>query len=346
MFSGVRSHPSRIASRLFALALILIFAAATGNAVAQDGSGRKYVRPFGPNAPWNVPVRSLPRHPESDRLARMLWTKAPSRPGNFNLGFEQYTYPVYDAADATGEFRIRTKWKSNLNGQTIPWNPEWRPAPGEDAQVIILDHRRGIEWNLFQVRFRDGVVYATNGSQTRGDFRTYEGGNVPSRGIGIAYLAMLVRPEEIRQGEIRHALSMPIRNTSGQTFVAPATKLEFDTGRPGIPEGTRFALDITDAEIRAWSNTLPREMRQAGRIIARALRDYGWFITDTAGGATFQFEARVSAGAEWDRLGLRERRTRSKIYPNDLLDGLITQDNIYAIVPSDQYPSRLRARNR
>lgn len=330
------------------LALLITFAvlgglfSALSSARASEG---EYVRPFGPRAPWNVPVEDLARHPDSDNLARMLWSKAPSRPGNFNLGFVEYTYPVYDAADATGMFPVQTRWSNNLTGTTMPWNPEWRPAPGRDAQVIVLDHQRGIEWNLFQVKFRNGVITATNGSRTQGDFRTWEGGHVPSRGIGIAYLAMLVRPEEIRQGQIRHALSMPIRNTSGQTFVPPATKLEFSHGRPGIPEGTRFALDVTEEEIVAWSQTLPREMRQAGRVIARALRDYGWFITDTAGGATFQFEARVSAGAEWDRLGLREVKRGNKTYPQDLLDGLITQDRIYAIVPSDQYPRRLRARN-
>ena len=43
-------------------------------------------------------------------------------------------------------------------------------------------------------------------------------------------------------------------------------------------------------------STLPPETVRAARIIAVALRDYGWFITDTAGAATFQFEANVTAG--------------------------------------------------
>ena len=193
--------------------------------------------------------------------------------------------------------------------------------------------------------FADGTVRASNGSLVPGDYRTYEGGNRPSRGVGIQYLAMLVRPQAVAAGTIDHALSMPIRNPDGAVFVAPATKLEHPDYPPGIPEGTRFALDVGDAEIEAWIASLPAELppatRRAARTIAVALRDYGWFITDTAGGATFQFEANVTAGDEWRALGLAENvLSEDRVYPRDLLDGLLTRERVYAIVPSDQYPER------
>jgi hypothetical protein len=66
-----------------------------------------------------------------------------------------------------------------------------------------------------------------------------------------------------------------------------------------------------------------------------ALRDYGWFITDTAGGAHFQFEDYATARDKWNDLGLGERSIGWKNYPTDLLDGLITRERIYAIAPSD-----------
>ena len=69
-----------------------------------------------------------------------MWREAPSNlPGNFNLGFDEYTYPVYYAKDATGLVPVRLDNGAELNGKNIPWNPAWRPAPGDDAQVIILD---------------------------------------------------------------------------------------------------------------------------------------------------------------------------------------------------------------
>ncbi|WP_413717412.1 hypothetical protein [Silicimonas sp. MF1-12-2] len=292
-----------------------------------------------PLVAWERQTANLPRHPQSNYYVDLLWNYSTDRPGNFNLRFDEYTYPVYSAAEATGTYSVRTRWNSDLDGKRVPWNPSWEPAPGTDAQIIVIDERTGREWNYFQVSFDRETVEATNASLVPGDYRVRTSGHPPSRGAGIPYLAMLVRPEHIDQGRIPHALSMPIRSPSGVTFVAPATKLERATGRVGVPIGMRFALNITDQDIENWLNSLgpmPAKSRRAARIIAVALRDYGWFITDTSGAAGFQFESNVSAEDEWRRVGLHasslgEARLR------DLLDGLITRDRIYTIVPSDEY---------
>jgi hypothetical protein len=318
-----------------------------------DEPGDRWVRPYGPNAAWNVPVAGLPIHPESDEYAASMWSDAPDDPGNFNLTFDGYTYPVYSACDADGEAPVDTTWDTNLDGKSMPWSASWLPADGSDGQVIVLDPDTGREWNLWQVSFDGDTVHATNGNLVQagiepGDgndpasYWTKEDGFKSSRGVGIQYFAMLVVPEEIAQGHIDHALSMPIRNTSGEFFVPPATKLEHPNNGPGIPEGMRFALAVTDEEIEAWVDALPAELpdstRDSAFVIAVALRDYGWFVTDTSGAAHLQFEDRLTAAAEWVALGLDEQSAGGKEYPRDLLDGLITEERIYAIVPSDEYP--------
>jgi Ca2+-binding RTX toxin-like protein len=276
----------------------------------------------------------------------MLWNNGPaSRPGNFNLNFTAYTYPVYDAKDATGSYTVDTTWGTNIDGKQIPWNPAWKPAPGTDSQVIVIDQATGREWDLWQVSFDGSTVHATNGSLVQGDIATYEGGNVPSRGIGIEYLAMLVRPEEIAQGHIDHALSLPSRYTDKDSSVAPATKVEGSSASvpDGIPIGTHFALNVTDAQIDQWIASLPSSLSpetvHSARIIAEALREYGWFITDTAGAAEFQFESSTTAGSDWASLGLSPQTAGSATYPQDLLDGLMQQSRIYAVQPSNAYSS-------
>ena len=329
------------------MALTMLIALPIGAEAASSSDGKR--RPYGPNAPWNVPVEGLRLHADAQTFVDRLWSKSSADPGHFNLSFEDYTYAVYHVWDATGLYPIEVDWKTAIDGQKIPWNPDWRAPPGSDAQIILLDPDKGIEWNLWQVWFDNGVVRATNGNQVPGDYWTREVGYPYSRGAGIPYLAMLVRPWEIEQGRIEHALSMVIRNTDGDTFVAPATKLEHP-GRysGGIPEGMRFALDVTDEQIEDWVDALPSELsqttRRAARTIARALREYGWFITDTGDNAHLQFESVVSAGDAWTRLGLGPQRVGSRLYPRDLLDGLITPERIRVIVPSDRYPKRLRAR--
>jgi hypothetical protein len=319
--------------------LVALFGSGTVLSAGEDSHG--YMRPFGPRAPWNIPVAGLPRHPESNSYSQLLWNAASDRPGNINLSFDQYTYPVYSADQATGLFPVSTGYTTNINKTQIPWNPAWQAATGSDGQVIVLDSATGREWDLWQVSFNGTTVSATNGSLVAGSYWTKEDGNPPSRGCGIEYLAMLVRPEEIMQGQIRHALSMPIRNTDGNLYVAPATKLEHPGSGSGIPEGMRFALDISDQEIETWIASLPSDLpaatRTSARIIARTLREYGWFITDTSRGAHLQFEDRITAGQKWANLGLDERKVNWKEYPRDLLDGLLRPERIYAIVPSDQY---------
>ncbi|WP_448204593.1 carbohydrate-binding domain-containing protein [Azospirillum sp. sgz302134] len=296
-----------------------------------------YVRPFGPNAPWNVKIDGIAHDPNSANLSDMLWNHASDRPGNFNLNFGE-TYAVYSSKEASGWYTVDTTWNTNIDNTKIPWNPAWQiPGEGSDRKVIVLDPDTGHEWDLWQTSFDGSTVHATNGSLVPGNYFTYEGGNPSSRGIGIEYLAMLVRPEEIKAGKIEHALAMSIDNTDGDRYVAPATKLEHPDNPAGIPEGTRFALNISDADIAAWEKTLPADQQYAAHVIAVALRDYGWFITDTGGSGAIEMEASASAAAEWNALGMSSRLVNGHEMPRDMLDGLITHDNIYALVPSDHY---------
>ncbi len=334
--------------RAKSIIVLLSVIVATG-CQAESGCRDAEPRPYGKNAPWNVPVAGLPRHPDSEEYVRRLWEEGSNRPGNFNLGFDEYTYPVYYKKDATGQFPVVTKWKTNLTGQMMPWNPKWKAAPGTDAQVIVLDPEKGIEWNLWQVSFDGKTIRATNGSRVPQSYWKREVGFMPSRGAGIPYLAMLVRGHEIVGGKIDHALSMTVVNTDGDSYFPPATKIEHKGLRKnGLPEGIRFALDVTDDEVEAWVNELPGDLsdatRRSARIIAHALRDYGWFVTDSSGGATLQFEARLTARDCWKEAGLENVEVDYKEFPRDLLDGLMTRERIYTLVPSDAYPDHLKAR--
>lgn len=315
----------------------------------------EYRRPFGTDAPWNRPVEGIPRHPQSDYYTDLLWNHASERAGNFNLNYDSYTYPVYEATSSTPQYPVVSSnpdW-GNLHGRHMPFEASWTAAAGSDAQIIVLDSSRGYEWDLWQVVFENDTVKLSNGSlvqesedpgdgSTPADYWTKKNGFKPSRGCGIQYLAMLVRPEEILAGVIEHALSMPVINTDGDFFVAPATKLEHPDNPTGIPEGMRFAIDVTDTEIEAWISSLPTALpdatRTTARIIARALRDYGWIITDTSGSAHWQFEY-IGTAPEWVDLGLDTLSADWKYYPRDLMDGLVTKERIYALVPSDEYPA-------
>ena len=43
-----------------------------------------YTRPYGSNAPWNVPVSGLATHPNSSHYVNILYYNSSDRTNNFN----------------------------------------------------------------------------------------------------------------------------------------------------------------------------------------------------------------------------------------------------------------------
>ncbi len=201
------------------------------------------------------------------------------------------------------------------------------------------------------------------------DYRTFEGLH-GDRGVGFSKMITFTRPQEILAGEIKHALGVSMPNTmygppctksqqgtdaEGNTCgiaLAPASKLEHgDKTIPNylsspydqlytldktVPEGTRFALDMSIQEIDSWINSQERfnnnpKLANTARIVATALKDYGFIVVDTSGyGAGIQVSGAENPKdkALWNQLGFHENSDGSK-----LLRGLIQEDNLYVIEP-------------
>lgn len=242
-----------------------------------------------------------------------------------------FSRTVYDAADATTTTKIHAfSYESNLDGTAwndqplfarpgyisknpdtqIPWNPNWKTGEGGDNEIVILDKQSG---RIYEVSgYKRGLaavsqcgVFATPdrictytvniGRDLSGnviDYRTFEGYH-DGRGVGLSQYATFTMAEEVKAGEIRHALGVAIPNTAFgpictpaqlgtaaesntcATALAPATKVEwggpqhtsiafpfndtiralYSTNTKAIPEGTRFALDIDDTYINNWLNS-------------------------------------------------------------------------------------------
>jgi hypothetical protein len=347
---------------------------------------------------WNSIGNADAAHPERN----------PDR-GHFGVVFglgdadADFAVPLYSAADATTTRRVRQRagWPGGWNlgpDDHIPWNPGWRPSRGSDAKAVVIDPATGREWGLWGLvapdedgGYDDGqcLGHAVGAGYDRAtdlcaggatltvdptgapiDYRTYTGNDPKARGSGIPELAMLTRPEEVRSGAIRHALSILIYNTmagpkcgpevedtTGAGFgdtcgdaVAPAGQLESENHAKGcgpdtergdsdrtrrkraVPDGMRFALRLSDADIDSWldSRHYEGQLRETARVFAVALRDYGWFVTGTSCyAATF-----IAAGASnpttaklWRELGIQGDG-------RDLLYGLLTRRRIVAIEPA------------
>ncbi len=110
-----------------------------------------------------------------------------------------------------------------------------------------------------------------------------------------------------------------------------------------IPEGMRFALNMSEAEIDEWirkrpdlneNNEKSRAKARTAKIIAMALKDYGWISVDTNGArAGIQTAGGVSDVNRkvWNRLGITSEDD------DKILAGLFTPSNIYVVEPSTNY---------
>src|SRR5687768_12736928 len=99
----------------------------TGGGGGASGDAGQRV-PYGPRAAWNIPVAGLASHPDAGGFAANLMNGGSATPGKFNVNYDMYTYPVYDAREATGDYPVSTTYSTNLDGKTMPFNPAWIPS--------------------------------------------------------------------------------------------------------------------------------------------------------------------------------------------------------------------------
>jgi len=370
---------------------------------------------YASSAYWNRPAACFATRGDSLRWSAIWFNSAndtadidPARRGDIDIAFDAYSNPVYDLSEATTTIRVFTAswgYGHNLGAErSIPWNPSWRPAPGNDHEMAIIDRATGREWGLWGVQLSNWsacatlqnlvagydvstdlcVAMASLGTSPNGvisDFRTSSGfSNGWGRGMGdILGMALLPTLDEVERGSINHAVNMETYATmfgpactSAQMAtaaagvncgfaVAPATRLEWfdgptdECGAAGfagtsadrartVPEGMRFVVDLTDAQIDSWldAQRYTGAKRSTARIFAVALRDYGWIISDTTcWGSSVAVEgvANPAAGARWQALGVTDPAADG----SSLLAGLITSADQVRTISEPSNAIRLNA---
>ena len=187
------------------------------------------------------------------------------------------------------------------------------------------------------------------------DTRTWKG-NMPGASGGGWHLGpLVVTPDEVASGRVGHALHFVSSNTMSGPECAPSQRSGLGTTCAGavapagqfeligtnadlaalaraVPEGARFSIDVTDAEIESWLNSrgYTGTLRTTARTIAVALRDYGWFLGDSSPtSSAWVFDSSPAARTKWRAMGV----------PGDgkaLLQGLVNAGNLRSWAPPTQ----------
>ncbi len=171
-------------------------------------------------------------------------------------------------------------------------------AADQDNQMIILDLETRCEYDFFQARMEDGRWVASWVNSISLDSNgIYEKG-FSSRGSGFATLAGLIWPDELRRGEIAHALGFSYPGVAAGGPVPPATESDgISTGQWALPEGARLRLD-PNLDLAAMNLT------PFAKTIAKALQDYGMILFDdgSSGVSVEAFDPKSTTGNPYEGL--------------------------------------------
>jgi hypothetical protein len=248
---------------------------ATATTSALPSSG--FPRPFGVSSFWNLRLPSAPvvSARNGDYIGYFV-----AHATNPNLSVGTWSVPVAEAHPSDATFAVPcTKYTCTLGAFGafgIPVTAQHDPSG--DGHLAVYDPLSNREWDLWQASF-DGASW----SASAGAAVSMAGAGLAAANTGAGdaanfpLLGGLVRPEEILQGHIDHALVFGLPGIGAGAPVCPATHNAPTSSDPNaLREGTLLqldpTLDVNTLAIPAWAKT-----------VARAMQSYGMYLRDNAG---------------------------------------------------------------
>jgi hypothetical protein len=174
------------------------------------------------------------------------------------------------------------------------------PATGSDAHLAVIDPASAGELDAWQAKPAWSASSRYQTSSTGWGALCAAGQHCNSaNAAGFALLGGVVRPEEIAQGHIDHALFITSPYVRSGYIACPATHTDGRSTDPSaVPEGARIQLDPAfNVDAQSW----PRWQK----VIAHALQRYGAYVGDFGGSVSIRGEAGTSRGYDaWSLAGV------------------------------------------
>lgn len=250
---------------------------------------------------WNQPIGAAPAlDPNSDAMVKTAllpsaWKAVFANGDDWGIGLARAT-----AADRTYTIACRLYYCNGPVSFRIPMNA--RPTTGSDHHLVVIDGKQELDmWDAAYDRVHDnwsaggrfvGELYGWGANGAPGK---HAGGAVAA---GFSEMGGVVRPEEIAQGRIDHALSMTVpKPRTG--YVGPATATDGTNRAPNaLPEGARIQLDPNfDVAAQSWPAW--------EKSVAKALQIYGAYVSDNGGTVAFYGQTDVNTGnLTWASIGV------------------------------------------
>ena len=229
---------------------------------------------FPASNPWNQRVDGLPVHPRSDAIVRAIGVDGPIHPdfGSGRYEGKPIGIPITVVKRDQKRTRVRFEYADESDRGPYPLPRAPRFEGGSDRHVLLVQRGTCKLFELFAAK-RTGSRWSA-GSGAVFDLRSNAlrpRGWTSADAAGLPILPGLARYDEVKAGEIRHALRFTVSQTR-RAFVFPARHFASSLTDPDLPAmGQRLRLKA--------SVTLEGLPKQA-RVVALALQRYGMLVAD------------------------------------------------------------------
>jgi hypothetical protein len=287
------THPLRTSAAALMGALLVCSVtnvSATGDASRIDALPTDQV--FSATSFWYTAIPAdAPLHANSANFVTEFLRQKKTYYGTVAINTVSYSSPVYVVGPEVARVRV-TEWDCQKKGwsdpslaqqwQAVPIPAYAQPAVGNDAEMTIYQPSTDTVWEFWKARKVNGQWQGCWGGRLRD--ASFSDGRWPlyygTTATGLPFLGGQVTAEELRRGDIRHAIGISLVDVeSANIFSWPAKRSDGNnpTNAPNrISEGSRFRLDPA-----VNVDALP--MHPMGKIIAKAAQKYGFVVWDKAG---------------------------------------------------------------
>jgi hypothetical protein len=201
----------------------------------------------------------------------------------------------------------------------IPYGTQ--PASGTDGHLVVVYEAldgspyAGKELDLWQAVYNSTNDTWSASTVTINDLYGW-GACCPPGGqcngadsAGFSLFGGVVRPEEIAQGFIAHALVMSTPSNLSGYIACPATHTDGTSTAPALPEGAIVQLDPAyNVDAQNWSPWL--------KIVAHALQTYGAYNCSTGGAVGITAVTDQNAGVpKWASVGVPKQGGDLNVLP-------------------------------
>lgn len=284
------------------------------------------IQPFDPAHPVYQP---MPESPSIDAQSATILAALDGTVNHFNcfidtdgdsppvyIGSESdplWTLTVADAEFSGLEFEIRAP-------------ADIAPGAGVDAPLVILDRASAqyggypIEYRMFDTVVTFASLTITAAVAGIGSYRNDGIGYLGDRALGMAeiigrntgsgnsYTVGMIRPHEIEQGYIPHAIRVALGHTA-TTYRWPADRSDGVGSYPSqaemgsrifLPSSTNLTTINTAIDAYVDGSNMNAPARAAAKTMAKAMKEFGLAVLDSRGtSGAFNFYMEGADTADW-----------------------------------------------